>query len=188
MTTIQDEAGLALARRIRLEREARNWSQAELAHAAGLSKATVSKIERGEMSPTAATLVRIAGAYDLTLAGLLLRAENEGGNLSRAADQEVWTDPATGYTRQQVFMRPNHPVEVVKVSLPAGASVTLPASSYARIRQVVWVLGGELHLNEGGQAYALHSGDCLGFGAPGEVTFSNTSSQACTYAVALARE
>ena len=37
-------------------------------------------------------------------AGLMLRAEGQGGRLSRAADQPVWRDPETGYLRRQVFV------------------------------------------------------------------------------------
>ena len=51
-------------------------------------------------------LVRLAGAFDLTLGGLMLRAEGEGGRLSRAGEQPVWRDPETGYLRKQVFSRP----------------------------------------------------------------------------------
>ena len=87
MSLIMDETGERLAQRLRLERDARGWSQAELAARAGVSKATVSKIERHEMSPTAVLLVKLAGAFDLTLAGLLLRAEGEGGRRSRAGGQ-----------------------------------------------------------------------------------------------------
>ncbi|MFC3860791.1 helix-turn-helix domain-containing protein [Deinococcus antarcticus] len=188
MTTINDEVGAALSRRIRLERETRGWSQAQLADASGVSKATVSKIERDEMSPTASTLVRIAGAFGLTLAGLLLKAENDSGNLSPVHAQVVWRDPDSGYTRQQVFMHPAHPVELVRVTLPAGASVTMPEASYAHIRQVVWVLEGQLNLHEGGQHHELNQGDALGFGAPSDVTFTNSSERECVYTVALARQ
>ena len=51
-----------LARRLRLEREARGWSLAELAARSGVSKAMISKIERDEVSPTAALLGRTSGA------------------------------------------------------------------------------------------------------------------------------
>src|ERR1700691_5982555 len=134
MSTLIDGAGTWIARRLRLEREARGWSLADLAERSGVSKATISKIEREEASPTAVVLVRLAGAFDLTFAGLLLRAEGEGKRLSRAVDQPVWRDPATGYLRRQVFSRPDHPLEVVEVELPAGQEVTFPASSYAHIR------------------------------------------------------
>src|SRR6202453_2788266 len=162
MDTIPDDQGSRIARRVRFECDARAWSQADLAERSGVSKATISKIEREEVSPTAVILVRLAGAFDLTLAGLLLRAEGEGKRLSRASEQPVWRDPATGYLRKQVFSRPDHPLEVIQVELPAGQRVVLPASSYAFIRQVVWVEVGELVILEGGERHVLGAGDCLG--------------------------
>ncbi|MDO8312807.1 MAG: helix-turn-helix transcriptional regulator, partial [Sideroxyarcus sp.] len=91
MTSLIDDTGARIATRIKLERDARGWSLAGLAERAGVSKATISKIERGEVSPTAVILVRLAGAFDLTLAGLLLRAEGKGEpeRVSRAASQPV---------------------------------------------------------------------------------------------------
>ena len=187
MITIMDDTSTRIARRVRLERDARGWSLADLAERSSVSKATISKIERQEMSPTAVILLRLAGAFDLTLAGLLLRAEGERGRLSRAADQPVWRDPETGYLRKQVFSRADHPLEVVQVEMPAGRRAVLPASSYAHIRQVVWVQAGELVILEGGDRHVLGAGDCLGFGPPSEVTLANEASTSCTYVVALAR-
>lgn len=187
MTIIVDDTSTRIARRIRLERDARGWSQADLAERSSVSKATISKIEREDMSPTAVILVRLAGAFDLTLAGLLLRAEGEGERLSRAADQPVWRDPDTGYLRKQVFGRPDHPLEVIQVELPARRRVALPASSYAHIRQIVWVQDGELVILEGGERHRLSAGDCLGFGPPSDVTLANETAAPCTYVVALSR-
>src|SRR3954452_13693100 len=173
MDTIIDDLNNRLAHRLRLERDSRGWSLADLAERSGVSRATISKIERAEVSPTAVVLVRLASAFDLTLAGLMLRAEGQGGRLSRTADQPLWRDPETGYLRRQVFNRPDHPIEIIRVELPARQRVTLPASSYAHIRQVVWVLTGPLVLTDGGERYELGTGDCLGFGPPAEVTFAN---------------
>jgi hypothetical protein len=139
------------------------------------------------MSPSAGLLVRLAGAFDLTLAGLLLRAEGDKPRLSRAADQPVWRDPATGYVRKQIFSRSDHPMELVEVEMPAGRTVTMPVSSYSRIRQIVWVQSGTLTLTEGGERHVLEAGDCLGFGPPSEVTFANKSKKSCRYAVSLTR-
>jgi transcriptional regulator with XRE-family HTH domain len=187
MATLIDESSTQLARRVRLERDLRGWSLAELSERSGVSKATISKIEREEVSPTAVILVRLAGAFDLTLAGLLLRAEGEGQRLSRAAEQPIWRDPETGYVRRQVFLRPDHPLEVTQIELPAGQRVVLPASSYAHIRQAIWVRTGELVIVEGGERHALGAGDCLGFGPPSEVTLANETEAPCTYVVVLAR-
>jgi transcriptional regulator with XRE-family HTH domain len=187
MNTIIDESSGQIARRLRLERDMRGWSLGDLAGRSGVSKATISKIEREEVSPTAVILVRLASAFDLTLAGLLLRAEGAGERLSRAAEQPVWRDPETGYVRKQVFSRPDHPLEVIQVDLPAGRRVVFPASSYAHIRQAVWVQTGELVIREGSHWHLLSAGDCLGFGSPSEVTLANEAAAPCVYLVVLAR-
>jgi transcriptional regulator with XRE-family HTH domain len=189
MDGIIDEAGRQIASRIRLERQARGWSLAELAQQARVSKATISKIEREEASPTAVVLVRLAAAFDLTLAGLLLRAEGRGEQerVSRLAAQPLWQDPATGYSRRQVLSRPDHPLELVQVTLPAGQQLMLPASSYAHVRQAVWVQQGELAITEGGLRQVLAAGDCLPFGAPCDVIFANDTEHPCHYIVVLAR-
>ncbi len=187
MATIIEDTATRIARRLRLERDARTWSLADLAERSGVSKATISKIEREEMSPTAVILVRLAGAFDLTLAGLLLRAEGEGQRVSRHADQPLWRDPATGYLRKQVFSRPDHPLEVVEVVLPPEQRVVFPASSYARIRQIVWVQAGDLVVLEGGERHDLAAGDCLALGPPSEVTLANEAAAACRYLVILTR-
>jgi transcriptional regulator with XRE-family HTH domain len=187
MDTLIDDTGLQLAQRLRLERDSRGWSLARLAEISGVSKASISKIERAEVSPTAVILVRLAAAFDLTLAGLLLRAENPSGRLLRADDQPVWHDPETGYLRRQIFARPDHPIELIRVELPAGQKVTMPAASYVRIRQTVWVQNGQLTLREAGETFQLDAGDCLGFGPPSAVTFANETNAPCVYVVALAR-
>jgi transcriptional regulator with XRE-family HTH domain len=186
MSILLDDPGPRIAARLRLERDSRGWSLADLAERSGVSRAMISKIEREEVSPTAVILVRLAGAFDLTLAGLLLRAEGQG-RLTRAAEQPVWRDPNSGYLRKQVFSRPDHPVEIVEVELPPGQRVVLPASSYAHIRQTVWVRTGQLVMVEAGERHVLAAGDCLGFGPPSEVTFANEAAAPCNYVVVLAR-
>jgi transcriptional regulator with XRE-family HTH domain len=176
-----------IARRVRLERDARGWSQAELAERSGVAKATISKIEREAVSPTAVILVRLASAFGMTLAGLLVRAEAASGQVTRRADQATWRDPETGYQRVQIFNRLDHPVEIARIELPPGRTVVFPVLSYARIQQVVWVMQGELVIVHGKDRYALSAGDCLGFGPPVDVAFYNETTVPCSYLVVLAR-
>lgn len=189
MDALIDDTGKAIARRVRLERDARGWSLAHLAARSGVAKATISKIEREETSPTAVILVRLAAAFDLTLAGLLLRAEghDDASRVMRAAQQAVWRDPDSGYVRRQIYGRPDHPVEIVQVDMPPGQRVVLPASSYAHIRQAIWVQGGPLTVVEGGEQHRLEAGDCLGFGLPSEVTIANEGREPCQYLVVISR-
>ena len=176
-----------IAERLRAEREARNWTLADLAERSGVSRAMISKIERCEASPTATVLVRLAAAFDLTLAGFLTRAEGHTNRLVRSKEQPVWRDPASGYLRRQMFVRADNPIEVVSVDLPAHTRVGMPAMSYARIRQVVLVLDGTLVIQEGETRHQLEPGDCLGFGAPADTIFENEADTPCRYLVVLAR-
>jgi transcriptional regulator with XRE-family HTH domain len=188
MSTIVNDPTAPLAARIALEREARGWSLADLAAKSGVSKAMISKIERGEASPTASLLGRLSGAFGLTLSTLLARAEHAGGRLLRAADQPQWQDPATGYVRRQVSQRCDLPLELVRVELPAGAAVSFPASSYTFIRQMLWVLKGKLTFIEGDTVYEMEPGDCLLLGPPVDCMFRTRGRDSCIYLVVLMRQ
>jgi transcriptional regulator with XRE-family HTH domain len=187
MDTLVDTHGQAIARRVQVERKTRGWSMTDLAARSDVSKAAISKIERGEMSPTASVLVRLAHAFDLTLAGLLMRAEQEVGAVQRAADQPLWEDPETHYVRRQVFRASDNPVEMAKIYLPAGASVAIPSAGFSGIKEVVHVLEGTLTLTHAGEEHRLESGDSIGLSKASDVIFANKDSVACSYLVALAR-
>jgi transcriptional regulator with XRE-family HTH domain len=93
VSIIVDDPTPRIAARIREEREARDWSLADLAERSGVSRAMISKIERSEASPTAALLGRLSGAFGLTLSSLLARAELHSGRVLRANEQPQWKDP-----------------------------------------------------------------------------------------------
>ncbi len=178
----------ALAGRIAQERAQRGWSLADVAERSGVSRSMLSKIERQEASPTATVLLRIASAFGVTLAELLTEPAAASLRLARAADQPIWTDPSSGYRRRQVFLSSTLPLELVEVDLPAGAFVAAPASAYALIRQVLWVLEGAVTIIEGDQRTALQSGDRLEFGPPADVVFQNETDAPCRYLVAVLRQ
>lgn len=187
MSTLVDTSGQAIARRIHLERTARKWSMSDLATRSEVSKAAISKIERGEMSPTASVLLRLAHAFDLTLAGLLIRAEKTAGSVQRAGEQPLWEDPETGYVRRQLFRAADIPIEMAKIYLPAGARVVLPSTAFGVEREVIHVLEGQLTLTDAGHTHILEAGDSYGLSKTSEVTYENTTLDPCSYLVALAR-
>jgi transcriptional regulator with XRE-family HTH domain len=187
MTDISNDVTSAIGRRIRSERDLRGWSLAELAGRSGVSKAMLSAMERGMTSPTAALLVRIASAFGMTLSTLIARAEMQGGGVSRKDEQPVWQDPATGYVRRHLSPASQMPLELIRVSLPAGAKVSLPAASYAFIKQQIWLIGGRLDFTEGDVVHRLEAGDCLALGAPSDCTFHAPGPEAAEYLVALVR-
>ena len=187
MNNIVDDAASAIAERVRAERAARRWSLAELSERAGVSKAMLSKIERGEASPTAVVLARIATAFGLTLAAVVAPADPGRPRLARAAEQPSWRDPRSSYVRRQLFSSAESPLELVLVTLPPRESVSFPASTYEFTRHVVVVLEGALAIEEGRDRSVLAAGDRLEFGPPSDVTFRSRGARPCRYLVAVLR-
>ncbi|WP_179750430.1 helix-turn-helix domain-containing protein [Kineococcus aurantiacus] len=177
----------SLAETLVAVRTARGLSVAALAEASGVSRAMITKVERGAAQPTAVLLGRLAGALGLTLSQLVARAEGSEEPVARRADQPVWTDPATGYVRRAVTPGTGGPLELIEVVLPAGARAGFPAATYAGTHHQVWVLDGALRFHEGAVVHELGAGDCLRLGAPQDCVYENASGQPCRYLVALVR-
>jgi len=183
MDTISDNINQRVGVRIRVERESRSWSLSDLAGRAGVSRAMIHKIERGESSPTAALLARIAGAFGISMSTLIARAEMQEGKLLRFADQPLWRDPQTHYLRRHVSPRSDLPIDLVQVELPPGSDIPMPASSYALARQLIWLQQGELVFVEGDTRHEMKAGDCLELGPPNDCRFINESNEPCFYLV-----
>ena len=184
---MNDASEARLATCIKAERLARNWSLAEMAERSGVSRAMLSKIERGEASPTAVLLVRIASSFGLTFSDLIVRSEIRGGQVLRAADQPKWQDPETGYVRRHLSPPSDAPLELVHVDLPAGASVSFPAASYTFVNQAIWVIAGRLELHEGDIVHVLDPGDCFRLGAPVDRVLCAPGPEPAVYLVALSK-
>jgi transcriptional regulator with XRE-family HTH domain len=194
----------AFGERLRAERRARGWPLERLAAASGVSRAMISKIERGESSPTAVVLGKLSAALELSVSELLGPGPAgsqagagaapgpagapppRGGAVRRAADTPEWRDPDTGYLRRQVST-PRFPAAVTEVTLPPGARVPYPAGAYAFIAQLVWVLSGRLTLTDGPAEHALAAGDAFELGEPRPREFRNDSAEDCRYLVVVTR-
>ncbi|WP_413151803.1 helix-turn-helix domain-containing protein [Amaricoccus sp. W119] len=185
---MENEIDQRLGARIRAERESRGWSLSDLAARSGVSRGMIHKVERGDSSPTASLLAKLSGAFGLSMSTLLARAEMNPGRLARARDQPVWTDPESGYIRRHVSPRTDLPADLVRIELPPGAAIPMPASAYTFQRQLIWVLAGRLVFLEGELRHELDAGDCLELGAPSDCAFRNESDAVCVYAVIVIRK
>ncbi len=58
-------------KRLRHLRLARKWTQEQLAEAAGITSTYTSDLERGEKVPSLSIVLRLARAFDITIAELL---------------------------------------------------------------------------------------------------------------------
>ena len=175
-----------IAARLGQLRTARGWSLDALAERAGISRATLSRLERGELSPTAAMLGRLCTTFGWTLSRLMAEAETRAASLVPAAEQPVWTDPETGYQRRIVSPPgPGLRGELVEIRIPARASVAYDAAPVPGLEHHLWLLDGELTLEVGGATYRLRPGDALRYVLNGPSRFTATGRREARYVIGL---
>jgi transcriptional regulator with XRE-family HTH domain len=178
----------ALGARLKALRAERALSLEALAAASGVSRAMISRIERGEASPTAALLGRLCASLGVSLSGFFASGRESGSPLSRRGDQEVWRDPDTGYVRRNVSPRmPASQLEIVDVTFPPGERVRFDNPWVTRpTEQVVWVLDGVLEMTVGDTVHRLATGDSLHMRLDRPVAYHNPGDEPVRYAVVLA--
>ncbi|MEV4558271.1 XRE family transcriptional regulator [Kitasatospora sp. NPDC049285] len=175
-----------LAARLAELRAERGWSLDELAQRSGVSRSTLSRLERAEISPTAAQLGRLCAAYGRTMSRLLAEVEAEPPQLLRAAEQPVWHDPATGFVRRS--LSPPHSglrAELVEGTLPPGADIAYDAPPVPGLEQHLWLMSGALDLTLDGAVHRLTPGDCLRFRLWGASRFHSPGPEPARYVLAV---
>src|ERR1051326_2655992 len=112
-----------IAERVRDLRAEQSLSLDALAAKSGVSRSMISLIERGECSPTAVVLEKVAAGLRVTLASLFdspkAAAYGTSGPVARREHQPQWQDPASGYLRRNVSPPNVHqPMQIVDVHFP----------------------------------------------------------------------
>ncbi|MBS0249164.1 MAG: helix-turn-helix domain-containing protein [Proteobacteria bacterium] len=182
-----DTSDRAIGERVRALRAARGLTLEALAEKAGVSRAMLSRIERGESNPTAQLLGRVCAGLRVTLSTLFAETERAPSPLARRADQVTWRDPGSGYVRR-VLTPPNcgAGADIVDVEFPAGASVTMESSPTPAMDQQIVLLSGRMELTVGDTTHRLEAGDCLHMRLGQPVAFRNPGNKAAHYLVVVA--
>lgn len=158
----------------------------ELATASGISRATLSRLERGESSPTAALLGKLCAVYGTPMSRLIAEVEVMPAQLIRAAEQAVWSDPESGFERRMVSPPARgYKAELIEGRLPAGAVIEYPQPPVRGLEQHMWMLSGELDYTLEGVTHRLKKGDMLRFHLYGATRFSCPGPHGAHYLIAL---
>ena len=175
-----------IAKRLGRLRADRGWSLEALSERTRISRASLSRLERSELSPTAALLGKLCTVYGWTLSRLMADAETKPVNLVVAAKQTEWRDPESGYHRRAVSPpAPGLRGELVEVRMPAGASVSFDTSPVQGLEHHLWIIEGSLNLDVEGSRFELHAGDCLRYVLNGPTHFENPGRHETRYIVAM---
>jgi len=174
--------------RIRELRGERSLTLEALAERADVSRAMLSRIERGESSPTAQLMNKVCGGLGITLSILFAATDAPASPLARRDGQPTWRDPATRYLRREVSPSgKSSSIDIVEVEFPPGRSVTFDNMRLPQVEQQVWVLDGTLEMNVGGETFRLGAGDCLAMHLGQPLVFRNPTRRQVRYAVILNR-
>lgn len=175
-----------ISRRVQQLRAARGLSLEALAARCEVSRSMLSLVERGETSPTAVVLEKIATGLGVTLASLFDEAGADP--VSRAADRHVWKDPQSGYRRRNISPAgfPS-PIRIVEVEFPPGARVAYESGARENaVAQQIWVRAGSIEVTVGKVTHKLGEDDCLAMQLDAPVTFHNRTRRTARYLVVLA--
>jgi transcriptional regulator with XRE-family HTH domain len=162
--TKADVSGENLGERIRALRKAAGLTLDTVANASGISRAALSKIERGEMSPTYESLLKVARGLNTDIAALISRPETPSQNrfvLTRAGEGMKYRQAQ--FTHEYLGANfPNRKLHGFITDVP-----NLSLSDYGPwhshdSEDFLYVLSGAviLHL-EGHKPLELHAGDSV---------------------------
>lgn len=147
-------------------RKAAGLTVSELAAAAGVSTAMVSKIENGQISASLSTLNQLAGALNLPLTMLLATYEGRRGcsYVKKGQGLDIQRrGTKVGHQYQQLGQSFGGPIafEPYLITLSKGAE------PYTQFRheglELIYMLSGEVTYLHGDRSYHLEPGDCILF-------------------------
>jgi transcriptional regulator with XRE-family HTH domain len=179
-----------IAARVRALRADLGMTLDGLAAKSEVSRSMLSLVERGESSPTAVVLDRIATGLGVPLAALFDDAGAPASPVSRAADRTAWRDPQSGYVRRNISPASvPSPIQIVEIVLPAGARVAYETGAReVSIHQQIWVLQGKVEVTLGSVTHRLAQDDCLAMQLDQPTAFRNRTRTPARYAVVVATE
>ena len=172
-----------LSTALRAMRSERGWSLDRAAQESGVSKAMLGQIERGESSPTIATLWKIASGFHVSLSSFLepIPATTTEGAIYRSADS-LRSQPATdGMLVSPLFpYEPRFGFEVFELTLLPGYE-RLSDAHEAGVTEHVIVLRGVMEVLIEGQWVLLRVGDAVRFAADRAHGYRNTEAEPAVF-------
>ncbi|ENV02985.1 MULTISPECIES: helix-turn-helix domain-containing protein [Acinetobacter] len=187
-----EDINIRIAQQVRELRLARGYTLDILATRCQVSRSAISLIERGEASPTAVVLEKLANGLGVPLTQLFDIPQNNQSPqpMVRRTQQSEWKDPETGYIRRQVSP-PNwkSPFQIVEIEFPPQSRITYEISETSKVvQQQLWVVEGGIDIQLGDSSYALSTGDCLAMQLNQPVIYSNNSSQVARYILVVSNQ
>ncbi|MGI2102335.1 helix-turn-helix domain-containing protein [Shewanella oncorhynchi] len=170
-----------LATTLKALRNQKGWSLDKAAQETGVSKAMIGQIERGESSPTIATLWKIASGFNISLSTFLEPTPQSQGAVFRKPD-ELRQQPATdGMLVASLFpFEERFGFEMFELTLlPHYERLSEPHET--GVTEHVIVLSGTMEVLVDGQWQTLKQGEAVRFAADKPHGYRNLNEQAVVF-------
>jgi len=174
--------GEALKRR----RQERQLTLEQLAASSGVSRAAISKIERGDSGASTPVLGKLAEALDLSISQLVGGPQGEPVLHIPRSQQPVFTEEATGFERRSLSpMYLGRGIDFVFNRLPPKAKTGPFPSHRQGVEEHLHVTKGRLKVTLDETEYTLETGDFLFYRGDLSHSFENLSNTACEYFIVI---
>ncbi|MEQ8398305.1 XRE family transcriptional regulator [Thalassobaculum sp.] len=171
-----------IAQRLKGLRAERGWSLDQLAARSAISRATLSRLENAEVSPTANVLGKLCAVYGLTMSRLMHLVEGEFPALVRGEAQAVWSDPEIGFRRRSVSPPAQTlAAEALECEIDPSTRITYDEPPRPGLEHHLLMVDGKLAVTVGGQTHDLRPGDCLRYQLFGPSAFATPDDSGARY-------
>lgn len=179
---VEEVASGRLGERVRSLRRERGLTLDDLAARSGVSRAMISKLERGEKSPTLVVAAKVAEGLGVGLPQLVGAEEKRRVVVTRRREGRIVRDPETGFERQ--LLSPGfgaRGVELARNVVPEGASSGELPPRRKGDEEYVIVEKGLLRAVLGGEEHLLEEGDAVCFEADVSRRYDNAGEGECSF-------
>lgn len=186
---VEEVASGRLGRRVRALRRERGLTLDGLARRSGVSRAMISKLERGEKSPTLVVAAKVAEGLGVSLSQVVGTEERREVVVIRRERRMVMRDPETGFERQ--LLSPSFAgrgIEFIRNVVPVGSTSGGFPPHRRGVSEYVVVERGRLRALLGSDEYFLERGDALYFEADVTHRFDNAGEEECSYYLVIDSE
>ena len=179
---VEEVASGRLGERVRALRRELGLTLEGLAGRSGVSRAMISKLERGEKNPTLVIAAKVAEGLGVSLSQLVGVEERREVVVVRRERRMVMRDPESGFERQ--LLSPSfggRGIEFIRNVVPAGSTSGEFPQHRRGVTEYLVVERGRLRAVLGNDEYLLEEGDALYFEADVPHRFDNAGEGECSY-------
>ena len=177
-----------IAKELKALRLHNDFSLDDLAKLSSVSRASISRIENAEVSPTTQVLAKLCKVLGIGLSALMMRCEPDTPLWVKADQQKQWHDPELGFTRRCISPpHSDYNAEILHCELASGSCIEYDSAPANKLEHHLYLQAGQLALTINDHTYLLQAGDCLRYKLNEGNRFEVIGSQKAVYLLVLVK-